>query len=134
MASLKASLQGIHVAHTFIERARELFAREQPGKEKPAATIKKPLQTYHAVSIETGRECCHSARILRGQRFFSREAPTLPLKNCMNTACTCRYVHYDDRRAGPRRARDMGVAIDGYIEKDQRGGPFRGRRKPDKLK
>lgn len=92
----------------------------------------KPEQKFHAVTIEPGRSCCHSARALQGQRFLSREAPTLPLKNCMNGECTCSYVHHEDRRGGPRRARDMGVAIDGWVEAERRGGAIRGRRKIDK--
>jgi len=132
MASLASVLEGIDVATTIIERAIGLFAREQPSNGKPAGTVKKAVQTNHAVSIETGRNCCHGARMLRGQRFLSREAPTLPLKNCGLDECTCHYTHHEDRRAGPRRARDMGVAIDGWIETDKRGGSFRGRRKTDK--
>jgi hypothetical protein len=124
------------VATTIIERARGMFAREQPGSTgpaKPAGPLKKPVQTYHAVSVEPGRNCCHSARVLKGQRFLSREAPQLPLKNCANAECTCYYTHHDDRRGGPRRARDMGVSIDGWIETDRRDGSPRGRRKSDKI-
>jgi hypothetical protein len=70
--------------------------------------------------------------MLQGTRFLSREAPALPLKNCVNDECTCHYAHHDDRRIGPRRARDMGVAVDGWLEKDLRVGAVRGRRKTDK--
>jgi hypothetical protein len=120
------------VATTFISRARGIFSREA---EKPAASgkaILKPVVKHHAVSVEPGRNCCHSARVLKGKRFLSREAPALPLKNCMNEECTCHYAHHEDRRDGPRRARDMGVAIDGWRETDHRIGTLRGRRKSDK--
>ncbi len=70
--------------------------------------------------------------MLQGQRFLSREAPPLPLKNCPNGNCECLYQHYDDRRATPRRARDLGVAIDGWTETDLRALKGRGRRKTDK--
>lgn len=116
---------------SIISRARRLFVRDEPKRTLTKATP-KPLAKYHAVSIEPGHNCCHSARVLQGKRFLSREAPTLPLKNCGNAECTCHYLHHEDRRAGPRRARDMGVAIDAWHDLDQRNGAARGRRKTDK--
>jgi hypothetical protein len=68
---------------------------------------------------------------LRGQRFLSREAPQLPLKACDREDCTCRYEHHQDRRKGFRRARDMGVSVDGWVETDKRAEVKRGRRKED---
>ena len=117
---------------TIIGRARGMFTRDEPAAATPVKPVKKPEQNFHAVSVQPGRNCCHGARVLKGQRFLSREAPQLPLKNCMNEECTCHYEHHDDRRRTPRRARDMGVAIDGWLESERRGGSFRGRRKTDK--
>lgn len=115
---------------TLITRALGLFSREEP-KQTSAKPMPKPVQKFHAVSIEPGRNCCHAARQLQGKRFLSQEAPALPLKMCSNDECTCHYAHHADRRVGPRRARDMGVAIDGWLEEDHRTGG-RGRRKTDK--
>lgn len=122
------------MAISFFDRAKGLFSRAEPVAASKAAkpVAKKITATFHAVSIQPGRPCCHEARALQGQRFFSREAPALPLRNCSSANCTCHYQHHDDRRVGPRRARDMGVAIDGWIEVDQRGQQGRGRRKIDK--
>jgi hypothetical protein len=121
------------VATTFFDRARGLLQRDEPvaaaKPDKPVA--KKMTQTFHAVSIQPGRNCCYEARALEGQRFLSREAPPLPLKDCSSASCTCRYQHHEDRRRGPRRARDMGVAMDGWVETDQRVHQGRGRRKTD---
>jgi hypothetical protein len=71
-------------------------------------------------------------RKLVGQRFLSREAPRLPLRDCDRPDCSCRYEHHEDRRRGPRRAREMGVAIDGYEGEEQREKLRRGRRKGDR--
>jgi hypothetical protein len=111
-----------------------MFLRDEPDSAKKAAqpVAKKVPQTFHAVTIQTGRNCCQEARALQGHRFVSREAPALPLKNCSSDDCQCHYQHYDDRRAGPRRARDMGVAMDGWTEADLRAQKGRGRRKVDK--
>ena len=118
------------MAATFFARAKGIFGSPAPEPAKPAVAVKKPV-SHHAVSIAPGQRCCTGARELRGQRFLSREAPMLPLASCDRTECTCRYEHHEDRRKGPRRARDMGVAVDGWIEKDNRLGEKRGRRKSD---
>ena len=113
---------------TFFARAKGLF-RPAPAAE-PATPVKKTA-VHHAVSIAPGHRCCAGARELRGQRFLSREAPMLPLASCDRADCTCRYEHHQDRRKGARRARDMGVAVDGWVETDKREGVKRGRRKDD---
>jgi hypothetical protein len=88
--------------------------------------------SYHAVAIATGVRCCTGAEELKDQRFLSREAPKLPLASCDVLKCECRYTHYDDRRRGPRRAREMGVALDAYEGDEKRNAPKRGRRKQEK--
>ena len=118
------------MASDLLNRARSLFGRVEPA---PAAVVpKKAVQHFHAVSIVPGPRACAAARALGDQRFLSRDAPPLPLKDCSCPNCQCRYEHYDDRRRMGRRARDLGVAIDGYTEDDKRGSNKRGRRKTDK--
>jgi hypothetical protein len=53
---------------------------------------------WHSVAIQPGPKRCKAAGRLLGHRFLSREAPGLPLADCDETACTCRYRHHDDRR------------------------------------
>jgi hypothetical protein len=122
------------VGDTLISRARGLFGRSVA--DEPKADAAKPVRkstAFHAVSIMPGPRCCAMARDLRGQRFVSREAPVLPLAGCDRPDCTCRYEHYDDRRAKSRRARDMGVSVDGWVEEERRGDDQpRGRRKTDR--
>jgi hypothetical protein len=118
------------MASDLLNRARSLFGRAEPA---PAAVApKKAVQHFHAVTIAAGPRACAAARQLRGQRFLSRDAPPLPLKDCSCLNCECRYEHYDDRRQTGRRARDLGVSIDGYTEDEKRGSAKRGRRKSDK--
>ncbi len=118
------------MASDLLNRARSLFGRAEAA---PAAVApKKPVQHFHAVTIAAGPRACAAARQLQDQRFLSRDAPPLPLKDCTCSNCECRYEHYDDRRQLGRRARDLGVSIDGYTEDEKRGGAKRGRRKSDK--
>jgi hypothetical protein len=119
------------VAATFLARAKGLLGLPSAETSEPVALAKKAV-SHHAVSIAPGRPCCAAARELRDERFLSREAPKLPLKACDRADCTCRYVHHQDRRKNLRRARDLGVAIDGWIEDERRGGKQRGRRKEDR--
>lgn len=117
------------MASDVLKRALSLFGRSEP-ETKPVAP-KKAVNPYHAVTIAIGPRACAAARALHDQRFLSREAPPLPLKKCDSAECTCRYEHYDDRRKTGRRARDLGVSIDGYDGNERRVKAKRGRRKSD---
>jgi hypothetical protein len=121
------------VAASIFSKARDFL--RTPGSEPVGAkppVAKKISTAYHSVSIAPGVRCCGAARELKGQRFLSREAPPLPLKACTQPECTCHYEHHTDRRVRPRRATDMGVAVDGWLESDRRGEVKRGRRKNDR--
>jgi hypothetical protein len=120
-------------------KARSFFGRE--AEEKPAArtaakpaTSKKAMQAFHAVSVLPCPGACGAAREIEGKRFLSRQAPILPLKGCDKAACRCRYEHHEDRRKGPRRARDFGVAIAVWdnVDEEHRNNGKRGRRKDDR--
>lgn len=66
----------------------------------------RPLRLrYHAVTVLAGAGACEQARALQDVRLLSLEAPRLPLAGCTNPeGCRCKYQHYSDRRAGPRRS------------------------------
>jgi len=86
------------------------FFKPRPGK--PASKrvpVAKAKGEYHAIEIACGIFACEAAEQLRGQRFLSDQAPSLPLKGCDQGQCTCAYAHRADRRAGPRRDADMGL-------------------------
>ena len=65
---------------------------------KPAGPV-RPSNPWHAVCIQPVGKRCAAATALIGQRFLSREAPPLPLRDCDEADCQCRYRHYDDRRS-----------------------------------
>ena len=52
------------MASTFFDRARGMFARDEPPAANKASRLvaKKATQTFHAVTIQPGRLCCHEAR------------------------------------------------------------------------
>ena len=77
--------------------------------DAPAPVLKVRDRTdgsrYHAVSIRPGETCCAAARQFGRMRFLAEKAPRLPLPECDQADCTCRYSHFADRREGfDRRA------------------------------
>jgi hypothetical protein len=77
------------------------------------ASAKAPRLRYHCVSIVAGSQACEIAKSMRDIRILSAQAPRLPLANCpAPQTCRCTYRHHDDRRAGPRRARELGERPD----------------------
>ncbi len=101
----------------------------------PQAIIPTSAHPYHSVEIvdDTGR--CKNALSLKGKRFLSLEAPSLPLFGCKNSECHCYYVHHEDRRNENRGRRiDYGVTHELYGvfgEENRRGFRNGGRRFTD---
>ena len=80
-----------------------------------------PRLRYHAVSVVSGPIACAAAKQLENARMLSAEAPRLPLANCdCPGTCRCTYRHHDDRRAGPRRARERGKLAGPWAMTDRR--------------
>ena len=115
------------MAGSIFSRAKAVFGRAEP-EAKPVVTPRKPAKPYHAVCVIPGERACSAVEELRGKRYLSREAPTLPLGKCNAAKCTCRYGHFEDRRNGQRRARDFGVSVDAYDGSERRVKAKRGRR------
>jgi hypothetical protein len=80
----------------------------EPKQSTPGQNAKGSRHRWHAVLIVASASACHAAQDCKGKRYLSSEAPRLPLADCDASACTCRYRHFDDRRAGPRRAEEAG--------------------------
>jgi hypothetical protein len=76
---------------------------KQPGRA--ASATRNP---WHAVGIVPGHGACMAAQTCKGKRFLSKEAPRLPLTECV-MRCECRYRHFEDRRGQPRRAEERGA-------------------------
>jgi hypothetical protein len=91
---------------------------------------RQPRLRYHCVAVVAGRQACAAALELGSTRLLSADAPRLPLATCDRPSdCDCRYQHFDDRRAGPRRAAESGALPDPWPNTERRRG--RGRRSSD---
>ena len=117
------------MAYKFIDR---LLRRDH---EERTVTVKLPrLQPggptegrYRAVSIWPGEPSCEGARQMSLMRFLCAKAPRLPLPECDQVECNCRYQHYSDRRSGgDRRRTPSGNPLPGIGERrsgsDRRSG------------
>ena len=82
---------------------------------------------WRSVKIRPGLIACNSIQQMAGQVYLSKEAPTLPLKNCTERDCRCFYTFHEDRRSGKDRrvelARLKGLFKD--FENDRRRLPGR---------
>jgi hypothetical protein len=84
------------------------------------AVVKAKLR-YHCVSIVGGPRACAAVKALASQRLLSAEAPRLPVEGCDHPAdCACKFMHHDDRRAGPRRAVEGGRLADVWVNTERR--------------
>ncbi len=72
----------------------------QVAESRPAA---KSTGAYNAVAIMYSESSCNAAKAMTGRRFLSSAAPRLPLAECNNLECRCKFVSYDDRRTGRDR-------------------------------
>jgi hypothetical protein len=80
---------------------------------------------HHAVSVNSMLGGCAASWALRGKRFLSSDAPSLPLEGCTASTCSCRYVHHEDRRSAARRTADVMRRSDVFfagVERRQAGG------------
>lgn len=107
---------------------------ERPPLARPA--VLGATGAFHAVSIKLGPNACEAAQSMTGKRFLSGAAPKLPLPNCKNLECKCRFVHHKDRREGQDRRSPFGQSIassTGTHPKEHRQGDDRRSDPGDKL-
>lgn len=94
-------------------------------------TCDAPVDSWRSVEVLCGSDPCKPARAAQGTRYLAAEAPFLPLRDCDRSAnCGCRYRHYSDRRAGPRRDADVGFRSSVFSDQPKRRSN-EGRRKDD---
>lgn len=77
------------------------------NKKKPDLGVSKPkVSRFHCVELVVPYEAydaCDAAMYQHGKRYLSVEAPMIPLAECDQKNCRCRFKHHDDRRHGQRR-------------------------------
>lgn len=110
----------------FLVRRKGAKPEEHSNAARPVKA--GPTTKFHAVSIKVGPSVCSAAQSLDGKRFLSNAAPRIPLPDCDEPECECRFEHYGDRREmdpddrrNPYRAGIAGET--GTHQVEQRQGP-----------
>lgn len=62
------------------------------------ARVTPVSERYHSVSVKPMEGACDAVKALSDHRYLVAAAPMLPLSDCRNPRCDCRYVHHQDRR------------------------------------
>lgn len=93
-----------------LSRRKANAARPVPAGGGQSRLSGQQKSRFHAVSVCMDPSPCHAVREIADQRLLSREAPALPLPDCDQPDCSCRFEHYSDRRAQQNR-RDSLVAL-----------------------
>jgi hypothetical protein len=83
-----------------------LIETRNDPKQPNERVTRGPPRRWHAVGIIASSGSCGAAQACKGKRFLSTEAPRLPLANCDAARCNCKYRHFEDRRAAPRRGEE----------------------------
>lgn len=115
-------------------RRKPAAPAERPPSSRPA--VPGATTAFHAVSIKLGPNACAAAKSMADKRYLSGAAPKLPLPNCTNLECKCRFVHHKDRREGEDRRNPFGQSIastTGTYKTEQRQGDDRRSDPNDKL-
>ena len=87
-----------------------LLKMRTAGKAGRGRATAQATKGFHSVSISMDASPCHAIRKYAGRRLLSNEAPILPLPDCDQPNCSCRFEHFDDRR-DPGNRRDRMVAM-----------------------
>ena len=83
--------------------------RKKPKKLSPGVQQTRDSDTqWRAVRIAPGLMCCKAASEHADEVFLASGAPRLPLADCTENECRCKYVHYEDRRSGGDRRVELG--------------------------
>lgn len=75
---------------------------------------------------------CKTAGDMADRIYLAKDAPPLPLENCTEKSCRCKYEFLDDRRCGDDRRDDFGEMGMNFQNYDSNRRDKRGRRVVDK--
>lgn len=126
------SVQPIQAILGLRRRGGSASAARKPrraSRKKSASATQTSM--FHAVSIAMDPSPCQAVKAYADQTMLSSEAPVLPLQDCDQAACKCRYVHQDDRRSQYRRGYQSSLALMASVGSNQERRRSVGRRETD---
>lgn len=81
----------------------KLLARSKKVKKSGVRSVKLEVKKSRLVKIDPGLTSCVGARKMTNKIYLNREAPVLPLGQCSEEKCLCKYTFLDDRRSEEHR-------------------------------
>jgi hypothetical protein len=111
---------------------RRARTRSRPSQQAKAG-VAQPAKAggrFGAVHIRARSSACGAARALEGQRFLSKDAPSLPLPECSAAQCSCRFAKLSDRRTEGRRLEQGSLSTSLFIATNRRAKRDRRRAAP----
>lgn len=81
----------------------ERSPRSKKAQKSGARSNESEVKKSRLVIINPGMVSCAGARKMIDQIYLSTEAPTLPLGQCFEEKCLCKYTLLDDRRSVTQR-------------------------------
>jgi hypothetical protein len=112
---------------------RDPLPRSKKAKRSDAESDELEVKKSRLVKIKLGSASCVVARKMTDKVYLAREAPVIPLDQCPEEKCLCKYLFFDDRR-GDRHRRAAHEYLGGFIKNhatDRR--QYSGRRTTDIL-
>jgi len=112
---------------------REPLLRSKKSNRSGARSDELEVKKSRLVKINLGSTSCVVARKMTDKIYLAREAPVIPLDQCPEEKCLCKYLFFDDRRSDKHR-RATHEYLGGFIknhETDRR--QYSGRRTTDIL-
>ena len=109
-----------------------LISRRPAASKNPPPPRAKEGGRFGGVQIRPRLGACRAAQLLQGHRFLSKDAPTLPLRECSAARCSCTFSKLPDRRTEGRRLEHGGLHVTLFIAANRR--KKRDRRRAARLK
>lgn len=109
------------------------LSRLKKAERSGARSTEAEVKNLRLVRINPGLISCLGARNMTDQTYLPTEAPDLPLGQCSEEKCLCKYTNLDDRRGDVHR-RGAHEYLGGFLrnhETDRR--QYSGRRTTDIL-
>ncbi|MBQ0725451.1 MAG: hypothetical protein KBT50_08295 [Cycloclasticus sp.] len=86
--------------------------------------LKKMADSGHfwaiALSYKNKVQCCSEIRALENKKFSLNAVPPLPLQECTNKECRCRYIGLVDHRKAQQRCSSIRRQVIRFVETSDR--------------
>lgn len=89
-------------------------SRNNPPPPRTLPSGRRQPNPYRAVSISHRGGACAAVKALGNKRYPVAQAPRLPLLQCDEAKCNCRYTRHEDQRVLGDRRNIFGLQSDTY--------------------